>query len=423
MQVKAVKLVKKTRIVGLMACMLFGWSTLAMAQTAGDVFTIDRLAVDATGASAADARDIAMTQGRNEALQLLFHRLTPQSYWGILPQITGSDVVSMVAGLSLANEKTSATRYLADATYKFKPARIREALRSADIPFSETQARTAIVLTILETPEGSFLWQAENPWAMIWQDRLLGNELVPLLLPLGELEDLVSVRVEDALAHNWEVLNPLAERYGVSEVMLAHVKIADMEGTAGMQLQMVRLNGGKMPVERLGLIIENQDALPLEALLELGIGEVLERLNESWKRQTIIRSDAVSDLVAATIHFSDYQEWLEIQKRLKRVPTIREFDILALSTQGAEVMLQFVGSFAQLRVSMAQRDLDLLDNNVTALISLRSGAEALPDLPVEEMTEVIGTNDSVAGAADDMNMLDLYGTRPSNSDDATTNDW
>ncbi len=422
MLVQAAGLAKKAWILGLLAGLLFGWSPQAAAQAGGDVFTIDRLAVDATGASAAEARDTAMSQGRVEALQRLFRRLTPQSYWGILPQISKADTISMVAGLQLANEKTSPTRYLADVTYSFKPARIREALRLAAVPFSETQARTAIVLTVLETPEGSFLWQADNPWAQAWQDRLLGNELVPFLLPLGELEDLVSVNVDDALAHNWGVLGPFAERYGVIEVMLAHAILQDMEGTEGMQIQMTRLNGGVSPVETLGLIINNRDALPFEALMSLGIGQVLSRLDESWKRKTIIRSDAVSDLVAATIHFSDQREWLVIQERLKRVPTIREFEILALSTKGAEIMLHFVGSFTQLRVSMAQQDLELLDNDRVTSIGLRSGMEAFPELGVEETTDIIGT-DSNQNEVSDMNVMDLYSEGASNSDDATTNDW
>jgi len=422
MQVKAANLWKKVRILGVLAGILVVWAPQSRARAAGDVYTIVRLPIDASGPSAAEARDIAMSQGRVEALQQLFRRLTPQTYWGVLPLVSGSDAVSMVAGLQLANEKTSPTRYLAQVTYSFKPARIREALRQANIPFSETQARAAVLLAILDTPEGLFLWQADNPWSQAWKSRSLGNELVPFLLPLGELEDLVSVNAQDALDENWQVLSPFAQRYGVSEVMLARATLQDMDGAQGMQIQMVRLNGGAVPVQRLGLIIENETELPLQDLLNLGIDQVLMRLDETWKRKTIIRSGAQSDLLAATVHFTDLKEWLDIKQRLKRVSSIHSFEIVDESMSGADVMLHFVGTYPQLGISLAQQDLQLLDQDMGTTIVLRSGVEALEPLEGDETTDVISTQKSDAGAGD-KNLGDLNVPGSSKSDDATTNDW
>ncbi len=347
---------------------------LTMRVEAADVFTIDRLPVDATGGSAAKAREVALAQGRSKALRQVLQRLSPQDYWGILPRIGEGESVSLVSGIQVSNEKTSATRYLAEVTYSFEARRIHDILRVNQIPFSETQAREAVLLPVLEVADGISLWEEGNIWAIRWKKRSLTNELVPLFLPLGELEDIVSVNVADAVSENWDALGPFAGRYGVGDVVLAQATLQGEEESQTLLIKTVRLSSQNLELgvpRGVGVLVRNRQGLPIEDLIDFGIDQILLRLQESWKRQTIIRSDAVESLLGATVRFEGLREWLAIHNRLSGTPTVSDVEIEALSLTGGKLLVRYVGSVAQLRVAMAQQELNLLETDGLNLIALR----------------------------------------------------
>lgn len=346
--------------------------------TAADLFTIDRVPVDATGRSAAEAREDALARGRAQALRQLLRRLSPSDYWSVLPRIDDLDSVALVAGIQISNEKTSTTRYLADVVYSFDPRRIREILRVNQIPFSEIQARKAVLLPVLETDDGLMLWEEDNVWAARWKERNLTNELVPLLSPLGDLEDIVGVSATDAVSENWEVLAPFVARYGVGDAVLAKAVLRGQGERQSLLMSAVRLSSGTsefgVPRE-VEVLVRNRLGLPTERLVDFGIDQILLKLQEAWKGQTVIDSDSVERLLAATIRFEGMGEWLAIQDRLSGMPTVNGIKIEALSLTGAEVLLRYVGSPAQLRIAMAQRDLDLLETDTLNLVSFRESPE------------------------------------------------
>ena len=55
-----------------------------------------------------------------------------------------------------------------------------------------------------------------------------------------------------------------------------------------------------------------------------------------------------------------------------------------MSTTGAEIVLNYVGTLSQLRLNMSQRNLNLLDGGSYGLIALRE------DLPITESEELEG---------------------------------
>ncbi len=339
-----------------------------------DLFTIDRVPIDATGRSAAEAREVALARGRDQALRQLLQRLSPRNYWSILPQISNSESVNLVSGIQISNEKTSTTRYLADVAYSFDARRIREILRINQIPFSEIQARKAVLLPVLETADGLMLWEENNIWAARWKERNLTNELVPLLSPLGDLEDIVSVNVTDAVSENWEVLGPFVTRYGVGDVVLVKAILRGQGEQKSLLISAVWLSSRSLEFgipREVEVLVRSRLGLPTEQLVDFGIDQILLKLQETWKRQTVIGFDSVEHLLAATIRFEGMGEWLAIQDRLSGMPTVKDIKIEALSLTGAEILLRHVGSTAQLRIAMSQRELDLLETDTLNLIAVR----------------------------------------------------
>ncbi|MGB3455093.1 MAG: hypothetical protein WBA35_01925, partial [Litorimonas sp.] len=104
-----------------LAATLFALPTLA-----ADPFTVARVPVDATAQSAIQAQTDAIGRGQIEAARILLDRLTLESERSQsgLPPLSAQVVGPLIRGLSIDNERRSATRYLGDVTIAFNPSAV-----------------------------------------------------------------------------------------------------------------------------------------------------------------------------------------------------------------------------------------------------------------------------------------------------------
>ncbi len=117
---------------------------------------------------AAEAKEIAIAQGQRTAFGRLIHRLTRRQDWGIAPSATDDQIAALILGIEVAEERSSATRYVGKISYSFKPGAVRAFLHQGGIPFSEARAKPALVLPVLDEAGGQHLWDDPNPWRSAW---------------------------------------------------------------------------------------------------------------------------------------------------------------------------------------------------------------------------------------------------------------
>ena len=154
-----------------------------------DLFTAYANPVDAEAETAAKAREIALIKGQRQGLAMVLRRLTLASDWAHLPKITDSRIGSMVDGIQVEDEKTSPTRYLANLIVEFRKDDVRSLLRFANLPFTETRARTTLVLPILNAEGSPLLFADDNPWLAAWAAHEVSyGAMFPLVIPIGDLE-------------------------------------------------------------------------------------------------------------------------------------------------------------------------------------------------------------------------------------------
>ena len=197
------------------------FSAPAAAQSRFDVFTISPVRVDVTAASASAARDQALVQGERRALQMLIERLTLASGRNRLPQPNNAQLNDLVQGFEVANERRSGVRYIADYTFHFRPDSARQLLTQAGIAFAETPSKPLVVLAVLLDGERAVLWDDPNPWRDAWARAKLPPGLVPLAIPLGEINDVTAIDAEAALHGDDGRLRALSERYNGDDVLVS----------------------------------------------------------------------------------------------------------------------------------------------------------------------------------------------------------
>ena len=354
--------------------------SLRSAEANSHVFTVSGVPVDVTAETAAAAREAAHAEGHVKAMEKLLARLLPGDEFGLLRPLKAAEILAYVQDFSVANERTSDVRYLAELTFRFRPEPVRELLRANGLQHAETMSKPVVVLAIFGIEGEAMLWGEGNPWWAAWAARPPGGWLVPLIVPLGDLGDLTAIDAARALNGEAEALGAIARRYGAEDVLITQaVLLGDaLLGQATLQVGTVRL--GRFAQQT---TIDNY-AQPLggtaQDLLALAADAVGAAVQETWKQRNLLRPGSQRQ-ITVIVPVSQLAELIEVKRRLVGVSAVRGTRVTGLSRSKAELAIAFVGEEEQLVLAMAQSDLAL------ALYpgigwELRLGAGAAPAQPI-----------------------------------------
>ena len=339
----------------ILALILLAAASPASAQ-APDAFTVGGIAVDATADSPLAAREKAFAEGQRAAWKQLVERLTAPGEAAKLPNLSNKDLLDLVRDVGVDGERTTASRYLATLTVRFKPDQVRRVFSQARVNFAEQRRSALMVLPVLVTEGGAVLWDDPNPWREAWANRGDGG-LVPMIVPLGELETLAALNADQALAGDAERISKLAQRNGVEDSLVAVARL----NRAGLRPQVdVKLSGfgpgaPRSTSSRNFAAGEGEDE---QALLKRAAQAVAASIQEAYKRDNVLQFDRPAT-IAATVPVSGLADWLAVRDRLSRVPMVRSIDVLTLSRDRADVVLHYVGDQQQLETALAQNGLSL----------------------------------------------------------------
>ena len=76
------------------------------------------------------------------------------------------------------------------------------------------------MLPVFERSAAQFLFEKNNIWRDSWEElNLTEDELLPLLLPLGDLQDITTITAQAALAGRTDLLQAIAQRYKVKNIL------------------------------------------------------------------------------------------------------------------------------------------------------------------------------------------------------------
>ncbi len=390
------------------AALLVAAALTGHALAAGeDVFIVARVPVQANGDSATDAKEAAQAAGRRRAMDLLLRRLTTEADWQFLPglaagrpaaaegdpsgkspiALSSGALEALESGFEVYNEKASSTSYRAYITYRFKPDAVRRLLKQSKIPYSEAQTRVALVLPVLQTDAGVYLWESNNPWMAAWKLRPLTHELTPMQAPLGDLEDSGSITARQALDLNAAALSVIAARYNVSQVIVAHARLVRKDAENQLSVRLLnayRETGKASPEDILGhdaevetdgaqsqtfsYAAEDQDfatrvgevlaqttltspAGNFPGLAERAIESAITRYSSGWKSKTLI-DHSKEAVLPVSAFFDRLEDWSKIRGALIATPLVGAVQVSALSRRGAEMNMRVFGDPAKVQVAM-----------------------------------------------------------------------
>ncbi|MCH8182872.1 MAG: DUF2066 domain-containing protein [Proteobacteria bacterium] len=344
-----------------------GWG----AEDEDRIFTVKDLPIDETAESAAVARDLARADGQRRALDRVLRRMVLQSDFDRIPRLEDNEISALVQAISVTDEKTSSTRYLANLTVRLKKDAVRNFLRDLSLSYAETVSKPRLVLPVYEAAGATLLWDDPNPWRSAWETRDTDDGgAVPLILPRGDRGDLFAIGAAQVLAGDTNRLSAIARRYNVEDVLVAHailqIDLAANVPRLNVTLREVGPAGNAVIVQSFSGVA--RDRIP--ELLVRAAAEATLRLEEDWKRDNILRFDN-PDRLSVRVPIGGLEEWVDIRSRLEGSAVVRKVVLTALSRTGAQVILHYLGEPAQLVLDLSQRDLDLVESNGFWTLALR----------------------------------------------------
>lgn len=348
-----------------------GFIAIALPARAAGLYEISGIKLDATAETANQAKDIALQQGRADAFQALMDRLTLQKERNRRPKPNRNQLDGLITALEISNEKRSQTRYLGDLAVTFDRNAVRNLLAGSGLTMSETQARPALILPILSLPEGKDMWSPANPWRIALATQENVYRLLPVSQPVGDLDDMNVLPLQNALAGAPERLTILKRRYDASYVM-----IATATPTGPDPLQPTGLVVDYEILEDVGLvrrrlqIRSNAADEGLGALLVRGAARLAATLNEDWIARTRLDLNARGK-IAVVARYKSFQDWLTLQSRLEAVTVLRRHDIESLRKSEARLTLTHYGNRDQVITAFAQSNLTLSEQEGFWTLKLR----------------------------------------------------
>jgi len=372
-----------TRWPALFACLMFAGLVMIFAPgqpVAQDLtnpeaapvrlFEVRDVDVDVTAATAAAAREQALVEGAREAFGRLLDRVTLSPDRNKVGEVSDAQIETMIKDFSVSNEKYSSVRYIATLNYTFNEEGVRSLLAQRGVPYAVTRAKTIVVLPVFRGDGDLTLWAEPNPWLAAWRV-LPGGQLVPIMVPLGDVTDVAIIDAEEAAIGDSDRLREIALQYGASDALVPFAVLSQGLDTDVAELTVaLTLYGAegsrKGPTRR----YRTGEGESVESMLARAADETMAEVQDQWKRENlVVASEAAVDSV--TVPIDSLDDWLIVRRRLDQVQTIEKTEVVLLSRNYALVNIHHYGTTEQLGLALEQADLILRQGENGLVLSAR----------------------------------------------------
>ena len=178
-----------------------------------NLYKVTGVPVVAERSSAVAAKEAALAEGQVVAFRRLIARLSPGNATQ-LPQVTEETVLPYVLGVSIENEKTTATKYMGSIAVEFNPAAVKNFLSTEQVTYLKTQAPSLLVIPEYIVNGQTFMLEENNPLYQALKENKNFAPFYQASVPEGTDDEIVLLREGVAAA------TELLPSYGKERVMV-----------------------------------------------------------------------------------------------------------------------------------------------------------------------------------------------------------
>lgn len=357
------RIVPRVYFLALMGFSLFLATLVPVSSHAmGSLFTVDDIAVDVSAENAIKAREKAFEQAQAQAFDVLLQRMLSEADMQNFQKPSPQNISTLIQDFEVRNEKLSSKRYSATYKFRFKDKDVRRYFSGRGAAYTDVVRKPILILPFIETSNGTALWSPTNQWMRAWNNAGNLDGLVPLIVPIGDLEDVSDIGDDEALTYDVRRLSSMLRRYRASEAVVALARPLE---AGGLEVQMYRTD--RQRPEYVHQIVQPAVGDDMFVAYSSAVSKVRGALQRQWKTRTAIQPDQPQgQMTQVRVEFESLAEWAQIQNALRQVPGLSETRLKALSPKDAYLELVYQGGIDRLRLALAQVDMQLSPRPVVA---------------------------------------------------------
>ncbi len=307
---------------------VFAFGSWANADTRS-LYTVKDINVSEQGENVIAAQQTAFATARRIGAQRMIERITlPEARAAAGGVAIDEDLArTLAAAVDVQEETRGGGRYVAVLSVVLNPQAVRAYLRERNIAYIDTQAPTALLVPVGRT-------RILGDWQKAWGERDDGKlaPYVTALTPYAETAEWRDIEGEVGSAR---------ARRGV---------IALLNGAPGAYTVTLSVLTASTRTE-LGTTQRTRT-------MEDAVALATERLDDVWRRESIVSSSSRT-VSTATVLYTSLAEWNTLRGQLPRSPLVTDFQVKAVSSDGAVVQFAFAGDRDRLMADLRQRGIAL----------------------------------------------------------------
>tara|TARA_R110002095_G_scaffold88639_2_gene77438 strand:+ start:3423 stop:4640 length:1218 start_codon:yes stop_codon:yes gene_type:complete len=218
----------------------------------------------------------------------------------------------------------------------------KEALPSND--------KDVILVPIYLTSDESLMWDTKNPWHQFWQ-RAPQEDVLKTLLPLGDVQDIMSVSIEDIMTGRARRVQGLLERYGKGTLVVAILKRVSLEHNE-LELTVKLFHGDSLVFSSEPLFVEAETAEEGFSKARIELIKVLQDQSASVAQTKNVGLQTYH----VTASFNSFAQWQQIRRGLK-IGAVQVFSVASLSRTYAKIVIKSSLPFQELVGELARHGL------------------------------------------------------------------
>ena len=309
-----------------------------------DFYTVSDIAVQASGETPKEAKNIAIEEAERQAFSRLMRRLIGQenSFVDNLPEM--SEIVSLVQDFSLKNEKNNTTEYWAKVDVRFNPVASQNFLTSKRVDYLQKEPAKLLVIPVVKNGLYWLGLEDSNVFYQLLRSRNALSDFYEMVLPVGDLDEIVAVN-KMLKENNVFGLSAMLNRYDAQEILLLKAEEVGLDNW--------RVRG---EIYREGTLVQEQTAFDWYRgyTMEEGFQKVLTQLEEQWREeQKSLPKQNMS--YYARIQAPNLTQWNRDKKKIEALKFIE--NVVVQGVYKDQVLISFTFNL-RLMTIMLRNDLD-----------------------------------------------------------------
>lgn len=286
-----------------------------------NLYTADMISVSAEANSAVEARDLALNHAVSEAFPMMMQRVALSDTSHV--QATPAEMSALVQGVSIANEKTTPTKYMADVTVQFKPKEVQDFFNRHGVLYITKEPPKYLFIPIFIEGNKAVIFDEQSPLYQAMKKGISGGSIYEFVTPLGDEEDIKTVTLDMLNSGDLTDLNALLIRYRTDYAL--PVRVTKTGNIYKVQAKSYPQNTSGADV----LFAVSSNAANIPAVMTQILKKTAGELEKKWRQNQTALTDQRGEMTVI-IPINGLSEWVAIEKQIKSLPFLDKVKVQAL---------------------------------------------------------------------------------------------